>query len=161
MNSVIAFIINITEHTRVSFTILSYFSLRKYSLYRHIIITISSTNDVDSQIYSYYLQIFSHSHSTHSSIISSSIHIHSIHSSYSSILISLLSQIDILNRCYYHQFIFILIFISFTSISFYQFNRYQFTISNTLLQTNNQFTNSLSYFYFSLFLFQIISISFI
>ena len=46
--------------------------------------------------------------------------------------------------------------ISIDSISLHLFNQYQFTISNTLLQTNNQFISTSSFI-----LFQIISISFI
>ena len=82
----------------------------KESIYQLLSIH-SSHRDTSSCICKpFYLQILSHSHSTHSYIISSSIHIHSIQSFYSIILISLLSQICCSEWYYSHQIIIILIF---------------------------------------------------
>ena len=90
--SVSDLIINIIIHSGVSFRLHSLFKLLKNWFYHSIIILIIISFTIHSQISSNYLQTRSHHQSSHSLIISYSIHIHSIYQLDSIMIIWFLSS---------------------------------------------------------------------
>ena len=146
--SVSDLIINITIHSGVSFRLRSLFKLLKNWFYHSIIILIMMPFTIHSQINSNYLQTRFHHQSSHSLIISYSIHfipfIHSIQSwsydFYPQIVILNDSSLIIILRFYVIHFYIIL---SIQSISIQ--NSYSFRSHKQWIQTlKSSFLHSLS-----------------